>query len=445
MRSHRRTLSALTLATCALSMGLAHAQVVTLKFMYWGSPDEKTAITNMVRQFEASHPNIKIDAQHVPANYDTKMNTLVAAGQQPDVAYMTVNQAMLFGEQGKLLNFVPYYKKYADLADRLPASYLYTSPTNSVGTRTALEMMTLYYNKDIFKAANIALPPATAAKAWTWDQFVQTAQKLTVDRQGHTANQAGFDPKNIKQYGVLFPTWYLGLAPFLSSNGAELASQGGTKYALNSPQSVEVFQKLQDLIYKYHVAPTPAQAQSLPATALQLQARQTAMAIDGQWSLLNFADTKGNFGMGVLPKFKKPVTVAFAAITTIFKNTKHPEEAMEFYRFHNNPQYVNLFAKGLWMPLEKKYYTDAKSIAAWTGNPAHPAEFRTAVVDYTLKNAMPNMFDYYKNMQRIDSVLSAGLDGIWQGKQTAKQALDALAPQIQPLLQGQYPQLTPSK
>ena len=56
-----------------------------------------------------------------------------------------------------------------------------------------------------------------------------------------------------------------------------------------------------------------------------------------------------------------------------------PEEAVELYLFHNDPTKVDLFSSGLWMPLEKKYYTDQADIDFWTKNDVHPPEYRTAV------------------------------------------------------------------
>ncbi len=63
---------------------------VELKFMYWGSNDEKQAMEKMIQSFNASHPNIRVKGEHVPGDYTTKINTLMAANQLPDIAYLAI-------------------------------------------------------------------------------------------------------------------------------------------------------------------------------------------------------------------------------------------------------------------------------------------------------------------------------------------------------------------
>ena len=426
--------------SAALTLGSALAQQpVTLRFMYWGSAFEKQAIEAMARKFEAENPGIKIQTEHVPNDYMTKMNTLIAAGKEPDIAYMGMGDALPLAQKGKILDLTSYAKQNPELGQRIPELMGYYAPGKTIGSSTAGESMQIFYNKQMFKDAGIAAPPVTAATAWTWDQFVSTAKKLTLDRSGKNATQAGFDPKDIKQYGVSMGTWWAIWLPLLASNGAAITDATGTKYAMNSQQAVEVFQKMQDLIYKDHVAPTPTQMATFPITAQQLQTKRVAMVIDGQWSLLDMAASKVDFGMGVLPKFKTPKTAILGAGTVIFASTKNKEAALKFYLFHNDPTKVDLFKQGLWMPLQKKYYTNAALIDSWSQNDVHPPEFKTAVIDYVMKNAIKQPDAVLKNYNKIDPVITAGLDGLWQGKVDAKTALDALAPKVQPLLQGLWP------
>jgi multiple sugar transport system substrate-binding protein len=406
--------------------------------MYWGSAFEKAAMEKMLKAFEESHPKIKIKAEHVPGDFTTKINTLMASNELPDISYLGEGLALKWAADGKVLDMTPFMEQYPELAGRLKQSYYYFAPNKTIGTNTAGEMISLYYNKDLFKEAGLELPPTKGGNAWTWEQFVDVAKKLTKDKNGKTANEPGFDPKSIVQFGISLPTWAAGWYPFLISNGADITNEDGTKYALNSPEAVEVFQRLQDLMYKDHVAPTATQQQNMPGTNVRLQTKKVAMAIDGQWALLDFASTKMNFGLGVLPKFKEPKTMFLGAPTVIYANTKHPKEAMEFYLYHNNVEQVDLYKQGLWMPLEEKYYTNQESIDLWTKNDAHPAEYKEAVIDYTLQYSTRSPSYSLKNYSEIDPKISSALDKIWTNKEPAQKVLDDLAKVIQPLLQGKY-------
>ncbi|WP_274649254.1 ABC transporter substrate-binding protein [Paenibacillus humicola] len=414
-------------------------ETVNLKFMYWGSNEEKKAVDGMIKSFNDSHPGIKVTGEQVPGDYNTKMNTLMASNELPDVAYLPDSLASLWGEEGKLLDFTPYLKDNASLQNRLPLSFYYSAPGKPVGNATAAEVMVIYYNKDLFKEANLELPPAEASKAWTWDQFLEAAKKLTKDKNGKNATDPGFDPQNVVQYGFSFSTDRSSWGPLLASNGADITDASGTKYTMDSPEAVQVFQSLQDLIFKYHVSPNLTQQQNLPNNNILLQTKKVAMVIDGTWSLLDMSQTKMNYGMGVLPKFKEPKTMYISGASIIFSTTKHPKEAMEFYQFHNNPEQVDLYKIGLWMPVETQYYTEQDKIDSWTKNDAHPPEFKTAAIDYTLNNTVVSPSASLKNYPAINAKLAPALDLIFTNKKPAKEVLSDLKQEIEPLLSGKYP------
>ncbi|XID90310.1 ABC transporter substrate-binding protein [Paenibacillaceae bacterium WGS1546] len=410
---------------------------VNLKFMFWGSNEEKKAVEGMVKSFNDSHPHIQVTAEHVPGDYNTKINTLMASNELPDVAYLPDSLASKWGSEGRLLDFTPFVEKSEELQNRLPASFYYSEPGKVVGYATAAEVMVIYYNKDLFTEAGLELPPVEAEKAWTWEQFVEVAKKLTKDKNGRTAADPDFDPKNVDQYGFSFgadrSTW----APLMASNGASITDESGMNYAMNSPESVEVFQALQDLLFKYRVSPDLIQQKNMPDNYVRLQTRKVAMVLDGTWAQLDISKAKLNYGIGVLPVFKEPKTTYIAGASVVFADTKHPEEAMEFYKFHNNPEQVDLYRTGLWMPVETKYYTDQAAIDLWTKE-VHPPEWKTAAIDYALNYSVKSPSASLKNWPELNTKITPALEMIWTNKKSAKEALDELEAQVQPLLQGKY-------
>jgi multiple sugar transport system substrate-binding protein len=411
-----------------------------LRFMFWGSVGEQKAVTAMLNGFtKAKH--VAVEPLYTPADYDTKLNALVASNRQPDICYMNSPLGYRLAEQGRLVNLYPYFDKYPDLANRLPGTYFWWDKGKTYGTQSANEIMTLWYSKPAFTDAGIAPPPSDAASAWTWDTFVANAYKLTVDQNGRHPDESGFDPKRIRQYGASAAMNALVWHPLLLSRGLNFMDESATKTTVDSAAAIGVFQDLADLMYKHRVAPTPAQlGNNAPSTTVQLKTRRVAMAIDGQWALLDLAQGNLDFGMGVLPRYDKPMTITVGGATAIFASTKHQQEAVELYLYHDNPRNVSLFSSGLWMPLEKRYYTNEKDVASWIDNKAHPPEYRHAAVDYAMNNSAPYFYQKLRNIEAIDKVLTPAIEVIQEGKTPAAKVLKPLAAKLNDgILRGAYP------
>lgn len=417
----------------------ASKETVKLTFMYWGSNMEKKAVEKMLKSFNDSHPGIKVEGQHVTGDYNTKINTLMASNELPDIAYLGTTLAKKWAKEGKIMDFTQYESQFPELKDRVPQSYLYYEPGKQAGNTTAAEILMMFYNRSLFEEAGVELPPTSAQQAWTWDQFVDAAKKLTKDGSGKHPDDPGFNPDNITQYGVSFPTSWLGWYPMLRSNGGDIVNEDATAFNLDTPEAREVLEKIHDLIYKYHVAPSPVQRENMPATSVALQSKKVAMSVDGQWALLDIAAAGIDFGVGVLPVFDQPKTTFLAGSTIIFNSTKHPLEALTFYLYHNNPEQVDLFEKGLWMPIQKEYYTDPAKVEAWTKNDTHPEGYKEAAVDYLMNDAVQAPELYIVNWEKMNTVIEQGLDQYWTNAKPLDEVLKQVNADVKPLVAGKFP------
>lgn len=443
MRATSRTLILMLAAALVLSLAgtVFAAEKVKLKYTYWGSPLEKKAQEDMIKSFMEAYPHIEVQPIYIPSDYETKITAMIAAGDPPDVGQLNEGLALKWALEGAVLDIMPFIERDPEISldSRLDVSwYLYDGGTKTVGTNLAVETIQLWYNKDIFDKAGIPYPPATPGE-WTWDEFLQTAIALTVDRNGKHPGEAGFNPNNIQTYGIAFGTSTGVVLPFVWSNGGEWFNEDGTQTTINSPESVEAMQKLADLMHKYHVAPTPTQRQSFPAYNIMLQTQKVAMVIDGQWALLDLAPSRFEVGVAPLPIFKKPVCLELGAPNVIFKGTKHPEEAWLLYKWTTSADKVlPLIQGGLWMPLQTEYYTDPAKMDEWITDGVHPPEYKEAVIDYVLNHGRQSPAYYMKNWSEIERAISQGMANFWLGKESAQEAADRVAKEIAPLLQGKY-------
>jgi multiple sugar transport system substrate-binding protein len=312
-----RRWATLLVGLAALQTNLARAEdkceaPVPLCFTFWGSAFEKKDITAAIDAFNASHPCIKVEGQHIPnAGYVEKITTQLASGDPPDVAYLDETQAFPWAAEGKLLDLTPYFHGEPDRI--FVKNIVYLAGDRLIGTGLATGVILTYYNKELFDKAGVPYPPAKADQAWTWDEFLANAKKLTKDRAGHDASDPAFDPTQIQTYGIaISPHWWGYYIPFIYSAGGKVASDDGKQLLLNEPASVDALQKIQDLFHKWHVAPTPTQAKNLPTADILMQSGKVAMAVDGMWKVTDFANLRFKWGVGVLPKIKEPTTVVIS-------------------------------------------------------------------------------------------------------------------------------------
>lgn len=432
-----------TLAGCGSSATTTSSgkkeEVVNLTYTTWGSPNERQTQGDAVKAFEKANPNIKVNFQHIPADYETKLATMIAGNTPPDVALLNKTTSLTWADQGKIYNIKPLLDKDADITtdSYINGSFVYGAPDKIVGITPCQEVFGLFYNVDMFKDAGVELPPTKAADAWTWDQFIKVAQQLTIDQNGKNALQPGFDKEKIKQYGVNLPLW--AWQTFLVLNDTKFVSDDGKSSKLSDPAVAETLQRYGDLINKYHVAPSLASQKTLPAPAIALQSKKVAMDYDGQWVLQDLAAAKLNFGVGVLPKMKRCTTTLFGELIVMMAGTKHPKEAWKLEKWMTGGVETKaLMTSGLWMPAIKDMYTKPELVDTWAVKPAHPDGYKDAIMTQAMSDSVPDVGYFLKNSVKILSIITPALDQVWLGKKTATDVLKEVEPKVIPELQGVY-------
>lgn len=421
-----------------------NGEEITLRYAGWGSNSEKKATQKVIDKFEEEHPNIKVEYLHIPTDYNTKLTTMMAAGQEPDVAMVTGDTALQWATEGKLKNILEMAEGDEDfnIDDVLPQTVYWWDEGKACGINSALEVYTLIYNTDSLKEAGIEVP-TKAEDAWSWDEFVEVLQKLTIDQNGKNAADPDFDETNIKQFGIYLPTGVGStvVSSAVAMSGESFLSEDGKTVNLAGTKTEEAIQKFADLINKYHVAPNPAQSKNLPAGSVALQSQKTAMLWDGQWDLMELTDNKVNFGVGILPKmYDKPMTIALGEPIVAFASTKHPKEAWELQKAFMNPDnIVGLIEGGLWMPVLKDWYENEDLVNQWaTGNDAHPDGYIDAVVNNAFENCMPALNYNIKNFPKIMDVLNPALYKVWLGEASAADAIAEVQDNMNGQVDGTY-------
>ncbi|MCA1597848.1 MAG: extracellular solute-binding protein, partial [Chloroflexi bacterium] len=170
---------------------------VTLTYYFGANAAEAQTRQKIINQFMAANPDIKIVNQLDGVNHLQKFNTEVAGGKPPDITMSWELDYSPYAKRGVLLDLNQFIKhdsqfQHEVLSQEYPAvldmfSYnggLYVLPEQVTDT-------VLYYNKDHMAAAGLKMPTSWSDKSWTWDKFLNYAQKLT-QKRGSRVTRYGY-------------------------------------------------------------------------------------------------------------------------------------------------------------------------------------------------------------------------------------------------------------
>lgn len=402
---------------------------IELTYAMWGSEEEAASTQATVDKFNASQDEIVVTVMPIPwETYMEKLNTMATGGQLPDCAIMSEAGVLQWASEDMLYDIS---EMYGESESKPLDSTAYTYDGKTVAYATANNSLVMYYNKDMFDAAGLDYPPANAEEAWDWDTFVDVAKQLTLDSNGRNAKDPNFDPNSIKQYGCMIENLTWQLEVWCRSNGSGFYSKEGDKVTINEDAAVEAIQAIADLYLVDHVAPLST---GLTDDGVQrsLIAGTCAMTTNGAWNIgtcLSAAREEGlNYGIAVLPYMKDKVTISTGGPNVVFKQSEHPEEAMEFLKWYAKEEnsWDALIATGVWMPVNESYYTDEALTEKWLKNEAYPPyeEAKPVLADYVRDYSVPTSWYYVNNTVDFNALLGSILGDVWTGKMTAKEAID---------------------
>ena len=174
---------------------------------------------------------------------------MIAADQAPDVMWISSSFFPDLEERGALLNLMELVERDSVL-DWEVVIKNFIDPflhENSIhGLPISIGMKVIYYNKDLFDAANLEYPD----DGWTFDDFFNYAKKLTIDD-----DMDGL----IDQYGCLVPPNISQLCPWIWSNGGKFLNDEKSRCVINTEKNIETLTFLRDLSLKYHYSIRPSE------------------------------------------------------------------------------------------------------------------------------------------------------------------------------------------
>lgn len=422
-------------ATAFAQAAPAEGEKIVLTFCNWGDGTEQKMFEDVFARYMADHPNVEINYLYIPhGEYMTKLNTMAASGTMPDMGQMIEHSSLLWAENDMFLDVSDLYES-GKIASRMPAVTFSETENGYLGSSFIQEVVILFYNKDYTEKMGVTVP-TEVEDAWTWDEFVAAAKKLTTDKNGKHPDEEGFAPENIDVYGVADVNPEI----MALSNGGGYFSPDGKEIWLDKPETIEAVQRVADLMNVHHVSPIPTTRDAIGGGNNPLMTQKVAMHFSGQFCLLWYGDFvktgELNLGTGVLPKMKELKTNNSGPAITIFKNTKYPEVCKDLLTyFYTTENILDNIHMGLWMPSEEQWYTDDALKAKWVDeSEVHPAEYKHGVIDMARDCVVPSSFYVLGNTNEMNAIISAALDQVWLGEKTAEDVIvNEIMPELQPI------------
>lgn len=317
--------------------GEAAESKVTIEYWQYSYDSKKVLMDELIMEFQAKNPNIEVKHVTFPyEQYNEKVAATVSAGRGPDVINLYYGWLPKYVDSGYLQplpedafptatlekEFYPLVK-----AAKMDGKY-YVLPT-------AVRTLAMLYNKDLFKAANIAEPPKT------WDELVTQAKALTKRDASGKLEQVGF----YFNTGGQGHNWFREV--LVRQVGGVPQSADNKRVLWNSPEAQKAFKWWVDLQTVHKVGEIGFMTDDVTA----FKAGKAAMDVDGSFRLGNLKDVKFDFASAPLPLGPngKSYTMASFWANGITKKATgvHKDAAVKFLKFLTQPDVMERWTKAV--------------------------------------------------------------------------------------------------
>jgi len=390
--------------TASSSAPAAAAPQVTISYGLW-DPNQEAAMKQIAAAFESANPNIHVDVQVTPGQqFFTKLQTSMAAGNAPDVFWMSPVIFQMYASNGALKSLDDLGLDTSSYPSQLvkgcqAGGKLYGVPKD-------FDTIGVWYNKSLFDAAGVAYPAAD----WTWSDFQTAAAKLTDKSKGVYGTAAELNGQDT-YYDTIFQA------------GGEVLT-ADNKSGFGEPQTIAGLKFWTDLIAN---GSSPSLQQMNDTTPLDMfQTGKVAMLWSGSWNVkaLAASPVADHIDVAPLPRGEKAATVINGLCNVEAASTKHPAEVKAFLQFLGSKQaneiegktgtvipafngtqsdwvaaypnyhvqaYIDQVPVGVPMPVSKNSYawmqTEGTTLAgAWTGQ--MPVAAAAAAVEKSTNDAL---------------------------------------------------------
>ena len=355
------------------------------------------------------YPNITVTIENTNwTSYWTKLPVELASGNAPDLIYMHFSRASDY--TNSMLPISDYIEKDEDVNiddfySGILDSFIFDDQVYALPYDFGPYIM--YYNKDLFDKYGVEYPDENT----TWEEFKDKCKQLTQDGN----------------YGTVFASSLDYYDPQVLSLGGEIINEKG-EFDITGDKTTAALQSLADLINVDKVAPKIADTANTVWNWEQFEGGNIGMLIDGPWTVTNVVNyCDFNVGYSIIPKAEKQVTTINGSALAVTSESKHPKEAYQALEVLTSPEAQKLLAEnGRALPsrdsVRESYYESTSELEG---------------LEDAIKKSIEIGMPYYvtKKYSEVSTVFNSGMDTVWAGEVSAKDAAKDIQAQVDMILQ----------
>lgn len=312
---------------------------VTLKYAFWGNPDAIGVEQDIIKAFEAKHPDIKIEPiVSGYADYHTKLMTMIAGNMAPDVMRIDDYYFYDFIKLGAVESLSPFIERDKIDLELYPKMGIEEAIVDGqiYGLPWGTAPLYMLLNLEVFEKAGVALPSLD----WTTKDFERIVRS--------------FNPQADKVYGFAIDTNYLSsVLPHIWSKGGTLLSEDKSRYTGDSAESSSAIQMLSDLYKEGYMPKDTINSGNTEALRRWFSNGTVAMMSGSAQEILAIQKIEGiRFEAWTMPQAvdSKNTTVFKSNTISISKSSKQKEAAWTFTKFLRGVEGEDLYVRAKRFP-----------------------------------------------------------------------------------------------
>jgi len=387
-----------------------------LVVMHWsgdGGQEEDQIVDASLRAFEAANPGIRVRRVNPgdAGSFYTKLMTMLAAGEPPDVFYVGNERVPSFADIGLIRPLEPFLDAdraandptAIDLADFYPATVDAFRFDGTASGRGALygipkdfTTVGFYLNLDLFERAGVPVP----GNDWTWDEFLAAARAI-----GQLPDATGSE----------FVTWAAMLRAYLMTEGVDVKGADFDELTIEDPRAVRALERLRAWRHDEDNTLTSGKSKIATGSSVFLSGKVGMAGPFGRWVVPSYrkippAGEPGGFRWDFrpLPRGAVASNIVLTVSWSIASRSKHPDQAWRLVKWMTDDRSQRDLAKlGLAIPT-RKAAAMGPEFSDPTQEPANDAGYllaaeRAQVVEWPVNPQFESLF-----ASTMDAALKTG-------------------------------------